>query len=35
MKLPLIQINEHYLVKFLLGMQKKKSYDREKFIKVS
>lgn len=35
MQLPLNEINEHYLIKFLLGMQRKKLFDNEKFIKVS
>lgn len=35
MQLPLDEINEHYLIKFLLGMQRKKLFDNEKFIKVS
>ena len=35
MDLPLQEINEHYLIKFLLGMQRKKLFDNAKFVKVS
>ncbi len=28
-------INEHYLLKFLLGMQKRKDYSQKSFAKVS
>ena len=29
------ELNEHYLIKFLLGMQRRKMYDEEVFVTVS
>jgi hypothetical protein len=34
-QLPLEDLNEHYLIKFLLGMHRKRFYDNDKFSKLS
>ena len=35
MELPLESINEHYLIKFLLGMHRKKLYESGMFVSLS
>ena len=35
LSLSLKEIKEHYLIKFLLGMHRKKFYDNEKFAIIS